>query len=354
MALASLTTRASRTAPTAEWDAFADSLDAAPFLRPAWFEAWSTAFRRQPVQLVTVHEGGELAGAMPVEACRGGLRTPTNSHSPFYAPLAASPEARDRLLSELFAKAAGRIELDLLSGGEPLRDSAARAARDRGRLVISRLVASAPYVDLSGDFDFYEQGLSRNRRRALRRQRRRLEETGEVTFEVHDGGERLDALLEEMFRVEASGWKGRRGTAIASRPQTRRFYTDVARWAAAEGWLRLAFLRVDGEAVAADYVIEHDQVWYTLKAGYDERLRAFGPGALLLREEIAHCFAAGLARLDLLGCEDPFKLSWTSDGSSRHRIGAFRRNPSGLAHWTGATARAQARRWRQTTNLPSR
>src|SRR5207247_10269646 len=69
------------------------------------------------------------------------------------------------------------------------------------------------------------------------------------TLEVVDGSERLDELLEEGFRVEASGWKSRAGTAIASRPDTRRFYTDVARWASDRGWLRLAFLRLGGRAL---------------------------------------------------------------------------------------------------------
>jgi CelD/BcsL family acetyltransferase involved in cellulose biosynthesis len=176
--------------------------------------------------------------------------------------------------------------------------------------------------------------LSRNRRRSLRRGLRHLEAEGAVTFDVHTGLSGLDDALEELFLVEASGWKGRRGTAIASNPHTRRFYTDVARWAAARGWLRVATLRLDGRAIACDYSIAFDGAWYSLKSGYDEDYRRCGPGALLLREQLRHCFDEGIKSLDLLGTEDAFKASWTERSCQRARLHAFDRSATGLAHWS--------------------
>ena len=37
--------------------------------------------------------------------------------------------------------------------------------------------------------------------------------------------------------MEALGWKGEADTAILSRPETRRFYEELARWASARGLL---------------------------------------------------------------------------------------------------------------------
>ena len=79
--------------------------------------------------------------------------------------------------------------------------------------------------------------------------------------------------------MEGSGWKTR--TAIASRPDTRRFYRDVARWAAGRGWLRLGFLRLDGRALAFDFCLEHAGTHYLLKTGFDPAFRAYGPGMLM-------------------------------------------------------------------------
>ena len=104
---------------------------------------------------------------------------------------------------------------------------------------------------------------------------------GEVSLEIESGAERLDDLLAEGFEVEARGWKGLRGTAVASDPQTLSFYTEVARWAASRDLLRLAFLRVDGRALAFHFSLESEGKHYLLKPGYDERFRKAGPGTVL-------------------------------------------------------------------------
>jgi CelD/BcsL family acetyltransferase involved in cellulose biosynthesis len=283
-----------------------------------------------------------------MEERRGALRAPVNWHSPLFGPLAADREAESELLERLFRQPHASIKLNVLTGGREGLAPFIAAAREQQRLVLSRTILRSPFIDLRGSFADYERGLSRNRRRSLGSGRRRLDRSGTVRFEVHDGSERLDELLDELLQVESSGWKGRSGTAIASRPETRRFYTEIARWAAERGWLRLAFLRLGDRAVACDYALEHNGVWYTLKAGYDEQLSSVGPGAILLREEIAHCFRSGLSRIELLGSEDPFKLSWTDRRAERTWLAAFRRDPTGLAGWslTGARQAARAARAR--------
>jgi CelD/BcsL family acetyltransferase involved in cellulose biosynthesis len=123
----------------------------------------------------------------------------------------------------------------------------------------------------------------------------------------------------------------------------------VARWASARGWLRLATLRLDGRAIACDYSIAFDGAWYSLKSGYDEDYRRFGPGALLLREQLRHCFEHGVVTtLELLGTEDAFKLSWTEQSCERASVHAFDRSAAGYAHWSlvaGRNGLRPAVRW---------
>jgi CelD/BcsL family acetyltransferase involved in cellulose biosynthesis len=327
----------------AEWSALADRVDAPPFLHPGWIAAWADAFGVESLQLIAVRRDGELVAVMPMDRRSGSLHAPANSHSPLFGPLALDDDARDELLRRLFDAPCTSVELDVLDGSASALDPIADTAREEGMLVLSRTVARSPYIPLQGSFEDFERGLSRNRRRGLGRQLRRLEGEGAVAFEIHDGRERLDDLLDEILAVEASGWKGDRGTAIASSLATRRFYSDVAHWAARRGWLRLAFLRLDGRPIACDFALEHGGSWYTLKAGYDERLRPFGPGALLLRFEVEHCYEQGLARLDLLGNEDPFKASWTNHCGERVWLRAFKRSPRGVAAWSVLATRERLR-----------
>ncbi len=319
-----------------EWDELADRAQAPPFLRPGWVGAWLRAFGDGELETIEVRRGAELAAILPMLRRRGRLCSPTNWHTPVFGPLGIDRQARDEVVTRAFEQSSAVVDLNLLDGEDEL-EAIARVAREAGRATVARSVARSPYIPLEADFAEYEQSLSRNRRKALRRTRRRLEGEGEVRFEVHDGRTGLDDLIAEVFAVEAAGWKGRNGTAISSRPHTTRFYTEVARWAAVRGWLRLALLRLDGRPIACDFAIAQGGVWYTLKAGYDEEFRSFGPGALLLFDEIAHCCELpGVSRIELLGHEDPFKASWTDLSSPRTWIRSFGKSPAGLFRWAGA------------------
>jgi CelD/BcsL family acetyltransferase involved in cellulose biosynthesis len=330
-----------------EWEELAERVDGSPFLRPGWILPWLRAFGTGTPEAITIRREGELVGVLPMQRRRGRLVSVSNWHSPVFSPLLEDADAADVLLEHLFD---GRraVELSLLESDSPLFAPMARAARDAGRLVIERPVAEQPVVDLAGSFEQYEASLSRNRRKSLRRGLRQLEAEGRVEFHVHSSVEGLELALEDAFRVEASGWKGRRGTAIVSRPETKRFYTEIAHWAAERGWLRINFLRLDGEAIACDYSIEFGGTAYSLKSGYDETHRACGPGALLLREQLRDCFSRGLTSFNLLGVADAFKLSWTERTCDRASLDAFDVSPVGLAHWSRAAGRDALRpavRW---------
>jgi CelD/BcsL family acetyltransferase involved in cellulose biosynthesis len=160
---------------------------------------------------------------------------------------------------------------------------------------------------------------------------------GHTSFDVYNGDERLEELLAEGFELEASGWKADERTAIVSRPETLRFYRDIARWAAELGVLRLAFLRLDGRPLAFSLALEHAGVYYVLKGGYDPTFRHYAPGILLRHELLARAFAERLDRYEFLGADEPWKLAWTSTAHERFRFVAYASSATGLATW--ATAR---------------
>lgn len=326
-----------------EWEQLAERVDASPFLRPGWILPWSRAFGTGRPEAITVRRGDELAAVLPMQRKRGRLYSLSNWHSPVFGPLVADEDARDVLLDGLFGARRSSVELSLLEGDPELLGRIEGCARGAGRRVIGRPIALCPVVELAGSFEDYEGTLSRNRRRSLRRGLRALEAQGSVAFDVHESAAGLERALEDVYRVEASGWKGKRGTAIASGARTTRFYSDVACWAAERGWLRLSFLRLDRRAIACDYSIEFNGVWYSLKSGYDEDYGRFGPGALLLREQLRHCFERGASCVELLGTEDSFKRSWTDRAGERARLHAFDRSPAGVARWWWVAARERVR-----------
>ncbi len=326
-----------------EWDGLAERVGASPFHRPGWFSAWLSAFGEGRLEVAALRTDGSLAAVLPLRGNRRRLRSPTNWHTPVFGPVATSPDAERELLERLFSLDVRSVGLSLLDSSDGTEQRVAEAARRAGRQVVRRVLASAPYIPLEGDWETYERGLSKNRRRGIRRRMRALEQEGPVSFHVERGEARLEELLEDALRVEGSGWKTERGTAIVSRPETRRFYVELARWAAGRGWLRLAFLRLDGRPLAMDFAIEHGGSWYSLKSGYEPELRSYAPGVLLLHAELRHAYEAGLERFELLGQTDEFKRDWTDRTVELGWVGAFAPSPGGHVLATAVRGRERVR-----------
>jgi CelD/BcsL family acetyltransferase involved in cellulose biosynthesis len=319
----------------AEWDDLADRVGASPFARAGWIEAWMEAFCPvQPLILAVRGHDGELTGVMPLIRRRGALASPSNWHTPSYGAIVAGTEAAGALADALLADAAARTDLSPVDPFDPVCAVLRAEAARRGLPIIERSVARQPYVALeSCDFDEYECSLPRKHRKEVGRLRRRLDAEGEVGFEFANGSDRLDDLLAEGFAIEGSGWKSEQGSAIVSRVDTHRFYTDVARWAADRGCLRLAFLRIDGRAIAFDMCIEAAGAVHVLKGGFDADYRRLGPGVVLTHESLRRAFAdEGLRSYEFLGGDDDYKLVWTSSVRERVRLQVFSQSPLGRVH----------------------
>lgn len=313
-----------------EWDHLSDRLRVSPFRRPGWFAAWGEAFAPGPLVIHAARLDGALVGVAPVVRGRDGVRSASNEHSPEYGFLAQDSEVATELARAVFAGGAAPVRLDLIDPDDIGLQACRRQANELGYRFVERPRLRSPYLVIDGGWD--GQGRPDTRREAERRLRR-LAEAGAVELEIADGRDRLDVLLEEGFRVEASGWKGQRGTAIALRPETRALYTGVARWAVERGWLRLAFLRLDDRPLAFLFGLEADRVFYSVKSGFDPAFARFGPGGLLRYRLLARAFAEGLERYEFLGDADAAKLEWTADVRRRISFRSYPPSLSGRLRW---------------------
>jgi CelD/BcsL family acetyltransferase involved in cellulose biosynthesis len=154
-----------------------------------------------------------------------------------------------------------------------------------------------------------------------------------VTFEACTGGPRAGPLLDELLTLEAAGWKAARGTAIAARASTHRFYAAVTAWAAERGTLRLLALRLAGRPLAALLGVQEDGVLYLLKGGFDPACARFSPGQLVLAHAIERAFADGLRRVELGGGPDPYKLRWADAVHDLVGVSAFAPSAAGSLGW---------------------
>jgi CelD/BcsL family acetyltransferase involved in cellulose biosynthesis len=312
-----------------EWAELADRVQAAPFLYPGWHRAWRTAFGDGALRILAAHRGDRLVGVLPMEVRRGGWQAPTNAHTPTFDILALDGEAASALAAAVFEARPRYLAIRPLDADGGALRALVGAASAYGYRTLAQPTGSAPYLHLAHDLRAHESGLSHNLRHDVQRRFRRLCEAGIVSVEVSNGRACLEDLLREGFDVETKSWKGRRGTAIAARDDTTRFYCDLARWAADVGWLRLAFLRLDGRAIAFQFDLERDSRYYSLKIGYDPAFERFSPGKLLVYTMVARAVARGFRTYELLGTDEPWKKRWTDLPRAQVSFRAFSPSATG-------------------------
>ena len=129
--------------------------------------------------------------------------------------------------------------------------------------------------------------MSAKKRKELRRQRNRLAEEGALAFERLEGDEGLAVWTAEFLSLEAAGWKGEAGSALASAPATQALFTEALAGAAKAGRLERLALRLDGPAIAmlANFITPPGA--FGFKTAFDEDYARFSPGMLLQLENLA-------------------------------------------------------------------
>lgn len=114
-----------------------------------------------------------------------------------------------------------------------------------------------------------------------RRRLRGLGEFGPVRFEVAADEPSVRNAFEDFLYLEASGWKGRAGSALLQDRHRGAFAREAVNGLAAQDGARVYTLRLDGEAVGSLVVLVSGGEAAAWKTAFEERFRRHRPGALV-------------------------------------------------------------------------
>ncbi len=302
------------------WNELAERLGT-PLLRYEWFAACAEAFSppRRLAVAVARSQGKPVAIAPLASISESGVETLQFLGASFLSePSGLIYEDEDALEEVLDAVLALRtpVLFSRLRASTPEIEVLRRICQGRA-LVAFRNTAGSPWIPIATTWSDFETSISSKRRASFRRAWRRAEAAGKVEFEIASPApENLGPHLDEIFRVEASGWKGRRGTAMLSKEPLRRFFELYSHHAAALRMLRLSFLRISGQAAAAQLAVEYAHRFWVLKIGYDEAWASCSPGILLMHETIRYAFERGLRAFEFLGADQSWMRVWSPSSHS--------------------------------------
>ncbi|HET9656845.1 MAG TPA: GNAT family N-acetyltransferase [Kineosporiaceae bacterium] len=315
------------------WDRLAVAAGAPPFLRPGWVELWARCFADgRELCVAALRTDGRLDAVLPLlrgRATGGAAASPTNADIPGFDAVVASPSAAEALARGLLSHPDGpnRYDLRFMASDGALAEAIRISAAERGDVrAVSALQRRMPRVDVSAGWPEVSQAWSPSRRKTLRRRERRLGERGRMDVEWHlGGGDPVAERCEEGLRLEASGWKGRQGTATLARPRAERYYRGLLDWADRSGLLGVAYLRLDGRPLAAQLMLCQPPALYLIKSAYDEAFGEFGPGVLLLHRVLRS--AAENPEIDvveMLGEAEGYKLDFADGMTDQVHLQLFR------------------------------
>jgi hypothetical protein len=119
--------------------------------------------------------------------------------------------------------------------------------------------------------------------------------------------------LDDFLTMEASGWKGRQGTALLNNQTDAAFMRGAVGALADAGRASVHSLCVDGKPISMQIVARAGAAAFTWKTTYDEAYQDFSPGMLLL-EDYTTAFLAdeSIAFVDSCSFDDSgFMSAWT-------------------------------------------
>lgn len=315
-----------------EWDALALT----PFDRHCWYAAWWESFGAgRELAVCTVRRDRALAGVLPlVRDARGRLASMTNAHTPTFRPVGDGVAV---VRAALDARAPV-LELQAVS------DDARALFENESAPFVSHPVHRSPWLATDGA---YEDWRKRTRPKGLERLRRKMARDHEARFAIAERPADPAGQLERGLELEASGWKGKAGTAILSDEATADFYRRMAAAFHVRDELRLTEIELDGDLVAFELCLLAGRRLYELKIAYDEARRPLRPGRVLQLATIDWCYAQpDVDVLEMLGDAEDWKAPFSDDVHPHHELRVYPPTLAGRARYASRGLREAASRLR--------
>jgi CelD/BcsL family acetyltransferase involved in cellulose biosynthesis len=240
------------------------------------------------------------------------LRTWANPFGPLGTPLVDGENAAETIDNVL--EAMGRADCGLppvmvlpdLRLRGPFAQMLKAIAISRNLPVSTAHVTERPMLESLKDGETYLKGtIKASHMREMRRQWGLMGKTGTVAYSVARQPADIRMRMEEFLLLEASGWKGKKRTAMLSDRYRAAFAREAIDNLSAVDAARIHTIDFDGRAIASMVVLMMNGEAYTWKTAYDESFARFSPGKLLVAQLTEwHLDDANIVRTDSCALPD--------------------------------------------------
>ena len=153
-------------------------------------------------------------------------------------------------------------------------------------------------------------------RRKLRSKEKGLRAAaGEIRTDAVESESELVSWIDDFLRLEAAGWKGAQGSALAHHPEARSYVVTTVHEAFARGRLMALTLRAGGRPIAVKLNLRSGDEWFAYKIAYDPEFARFSPHDAEIYPQFVRYLEESAAVVRQLLFEtpvDPVRRSWAS------------------------------------------
>ncbi len=170
------------------------------------------------------------------------------------------------------------LSLSSVAGHSPTYKYLPDLLREEGLNVEVRAEDVCPASELPSTWDEYLSGLRKKDRHELRRKIRRLYSLADARYYVVQDPETFSSDLEDFLSLAV---KSRVDKAQFMTPEIREFFHTALSQMAIEGYVKLAFLELDGKRVSSAVCFDYANSFLLYNSGYDVEYSSLSVGLLL-------------------------------------------------------------------------
>jgi hypothetical protein len=190
------------------------------------------------------------------------------------------------------AKGCQLMEFCLISGDGPFHQLLVDYYHDNSKLTcITECHTRALFRPAADAEQYMRRALSAKHRKDIKRRESHLAATGRLEYLALEEGGDVAFWTAEFLKLEAGGWKGREGSALACNEANCAFFASIASAAFHRRRLLMLSLNLDKRPIAYRCSLLAEPGSFSFKIAFDEDYGRFSPGALLHLEDIRQLHA---------------------------------------------------------------
>jgi CelD/BcsL family acetyltransferase involved in cellulose biosynthesis len=307
------------------------------FLTWEWQKTWWDCFGQElQLCLLEFRDKDDLVGLAPfytLEPASGGrvLQLIGGVEVSDYLDLIAASDSAEVVYSTLWDSLTGEhgiawdtLDLHNVPAASPTLERLATLAAAGGGLdVADNAEEVCPIIALPSTWDQYLSSLSKKQRHEVRRKLRKANREAEIRWHYADDAATLDDEVEDFFSLHI---KSATDKEAFMDERMQQFFHRMARAMFDRGWLKLAFLLINGAKAATMFCFDYQDALLVYNSGYDPQLHpSLSSGIVLLSYCIQDAIDEGLKEFDFLRGEEEYKYRFGGVGTEVRNLRIARR-----------------------------